>query len=66
MPRKNRPVKHTQFQFVNNEAGKTRYSSQAAAQKAADLRMLQNPGLELTVYQATDGSWYLTRLKDGV
>jgi len=66
MPRKNKPVKHTPFQFVNNEAGKTRYPSRQAAEKAAELRMLQNMSLELSVYRGSDGGWYLTRSKDGV
>lgn len=60
MPRKNKPIKHTPYVFARNEGGKVRYQSKAAAEKAAELRMLQNPGLELTVYQALDGGWYLT------
>lgn len=61
MPRRNRPAKHTPYVFPQNESGKVRYSTKEAAEKAADLRMLQHPGLELTVYQAFDGGWYLTR-----
>jgi hypothetical protein len=45
---------------VQNEGGKKRYPSKQAAEKAAELRMLQQSGLELTVYQALDGGWYLT------
>ncbi len=61
MPRKHTPVKHVPYAFARNEGGKTRYGSKAAAQKAAELRMLQHPNLELAVYQALDGGWYLTR-----
>lgn len=63
MPRHHKQAKHSPYVFPRNEGGKTRYTSKAAAEKAADLRMLQHPGLELTVYQALDGGWYLTRQK---
>lgn len=46
-----------------NEGGKVRYKNREDAEKAAELRMLQHPELELTVYQALDGGWYLTRVK---
>lgn len=62
MPRKNKVVKHTPYQFTNREAGKTRYGTKSAAEKAADYQMLINPGLELYVYRSeVDGGWYLTR-----
>lgn len=61
MPRRHKPTKHTPFRLVNNEANKTRYPSKQAAEKAAELQMLQNMSLELRVYQAADGGWYLTR-----
>ena len=61
MPRKNKSAKHIPFQFVNSEAGKTRYPTKRHAEEAAERQMLQNIGLELTVYQGTDGGWYLTR-----
>lgn len=60
MPRRHNPIKHTPFVFSQNEGGKKRYPSKEAAQKAAELRMLQHPDLDLTVYQALDGGWYLT------
>lgn len=63
MPRRNKPTKHTPFTFQSNEGGKTRYPSKNAAEKAAELRMLQVPNLELDVYQALDGGWYLTSVK---
>lgn len=44
-----------------NEKGKVRYGTKQAAESAASLRMTENPSLELTVYKALDGSWYLTR-----
>ncbi len=61
MPRRHKPVKHTPFQPVNNEGAKKRYPTKAAAEKAAEIAMLQRMGLELTVYQGLDGGWYLTR-----
>ena len=64
MPRRIKPIKHTPFHYANNEKGKVRYGTKQAAEKAAELRMLQHPDLSLTVYQALDGSWYLTRIKE--
>ncbi len=63
MPRRHTPAKHTPYSFPNNEGGKVRYPSKEVAEKAAELRMLQHPDLELTVYQALDGGWYLTSRK---
>lgn len=63
MPRRHTPAKHTPYVFPRNEGGKKRYPSKQAAEKAAELRMLQHPELELTVYQALDGGWYLTSSK---
>lgn len=60
MPRRHIPAKHTPYVFPQNESGKKRYPSKAAAERAAELRMLQHPDLDLTVYQALDGGWYLT------
>jgi hypothetical protein len=62
VPRKNRVVKHTPYNFANPEAGKTRYATKQLAEKAAELQMLLKPGLELYVYKSDfDGGWYLTR-----
>ena len=61
MPRRNKSIKHVSFRFEQNEKTKVRYGTKQAAEKAAELRMLQHPDLELTTYQALDGSWYLTR-----
>ncbi len=62
MPRKNKNVKHTPFQFVNREAGKKRFTTENEAKKAADYQMLLKPDLELFVYKSDiDGGWYLTR-----
>ena len=44
-----------------HEGGKIPYPTKIMAERAAELRMLQNPSLELNVYQASDGKWYLTR-----
>lgn len=60
MPRRNKPVKHTPYQPARSETAKRRYPTKHTAEDAAELRMLQNPGLELSVYQGTDGGWYLT------
>jgi hypothetical protein len=60
MPRRNKTPKHTPFKLTSPEANKVRYGTKQAAEKAAELRMLENPGLELAVYQALNGSWYLT------
>ncbi len=66
MPRRHTPLKHTRYTpSVNNEANKTRYPSKHAAEKAAELRMLENMNLELSVYQGQDGGWYLTRRQGG-
>ena len=62
MPRRNsKPIKHVPFSLPDNDKAKVRYPSRQAAKKAAEERMLLLPQLELTVYQGTDGGWYLTR-----
>jgi len=61
MPRRHKPAKHTPFHFASSEQNKTRYPTKQAAEKAAELSMLQKPDLELRVYQGIDGGWYLTR-----
>lgn len=60
MPRRHKPTKHTPYRPAINESSKKRYPSEQAAQKAADLAMLQKQGLELSVYQGINGGWYLT------
>lgn len=60
MPRRHKSPKHVPFIFAQGEKNKKRYPSKEAAEKAAELRMLQHPDLELSVYQALDGGWYLT------
>jgi hypothetical protein len=65
MPRRNsKPIKHIPFAPVNNDKAKVRYVSKAAAEKAAEERMLLYPQLDLAVYQGLDGGWYLTRKTD--
>ncbi|GEM_PF-215596 len=61
MPRRHKPVKHSPYRKVNNEASKRRYPSKITAERAAEVAMLQYPGLELSVYQGSDRGWYLTR-----
>ncbi|MDB5184046.1 MAG: hypothetical protein JWO07_727 [Candidatus Saccharibacteria bacterium] len=63
MPRRNKQVKHTPFIGQSNDDNKVRYASQNAAERAAEIRMLQVMGLELAVYQGLDGGWYLTSVK---
>ena len=60
MPRRNKPVKHTPFVMPAVEKDKVRYATKQAAEKAAELGMLRDMQLELTVYQGQDGGWYLT------
>ena len=64
MPRRHRPIKHIPLLILQNEKSKTRYANKNAAERAAEIIMLQNMGLELSVYQGTDGGWYLTRQVD--
>jgi len=64
MPRRNKPIKHTRYSPINNDAKKVRYPNKKAAENAAEIRMLQTPGLELSVYQGNDNGWYLTRRLD--
>jgi hypothetical protein len=62
MPRRNsKPIKHIRFEPVDNDRAKVRYPNKAAAEKAAEERMLLFPQLDLSVYQGLDGGWYLTR-----
>jgi len=61
MPRRHTPAKHTPYRPPENEKLKKRYPSKQVAENAAEIQMLQIPGLQLRVYQAPDGGWYLTR-----
>lgn len=62
MPRKNNHVKHTPFQLNDHEAGKKRFATKQAAEKAAEYQMLLKPDLLLYVYKSDlNGGWYLTR-----
>ena len=63
MPRRHKPIKHIPYQPATNESGKKRYPSKQAAEKAAELGMLRDMQLELSVYQGQDGGWYLTSRK---
>lgn len=47
----------------SHSTGKKRYGSKQQARERADILELQNPGLELDVYQDIDGGWYLTSVK---
>lgn len=61
MPRHKKPIEYIPPKPRDPEAGKTRYPNKKAAENVAEIQMLQNPGLELSVYQENDGGWYLTR-----
>jgi hypothetical protein len=63
MPRKNKAVSYTRTIYTPLKSPKKRYRTHHEAQKAAEMQMLQHPGLELTVYQDTDRGWYLTSKK---
>lgn len=64
MPRKNRTPKHIPFKQTFSSSGKTRYKSKKAAESAAEHIMLMDMKVEISVYQDTDGGWYLTSKKD--
>mgnify|MGYP006928163794 CR=1 FL=1 len=61
MTRRKKPKKHIPYSPPDNERSKVRHPNKLAAERAAEIQMLQNPGLVLRVYQAPDGGWYLTR-----
>ena len=62
MPRKNnrhKQIPQQPFSFVASEDNKTRYKNRHEAERAAEIAMLQKPGLELDIYES-NGGWYLT------
>lgn len=65
MPRKNRQIKHIRLERSVNSCDKKRgYKTEKQATSAAELQMLMNQGLELSVYKCDVCSmWHLTRKK---
>ena len=66
MPRHNKPIKYirTSLSIDDNCRSKRRFSSEKEAQKAAELQMLIDTNLELSVYVCNFcHKWHLTRLK---
>ena len=63
MPRKNRQIKHIRLERrVKNCDKKRGYKTEKLATSAAELQMLMNQGLELSVYKCEMcGMWHLTR-----
>jgi rubrerythrin len=64
MPRHNKNPKHPKTTFSILCVSKKRHKSENEALKTAEIQMLQNSGLELSVYKCdTCGFWHLTRSK---
>ncbi len=64
MTRKHKLIKRSPYRKINSEEQtKKRYPTRKSAEDIAEVQMLQNPGLELFVYEGPDGGWYLTRRK---
>lgn len=63
MPRRNKtPLIKRQPFTANDSSNKQRYPSRSAAEQAASEAMRYHD-IQLRVYQATDGGWYLTSAK---
>lgn len=63
MPRRKKPIEYIPPKPITSETPKKRYPTKKVAENIAEIQMLQNPGLELSVYQGDNGGWYLTRRK---
>lgn len=62
MPRKHTPSKHLPFQLRRRCSSKRAFATEKDAQEAAELQMLVDMQLTLSVYQCSDcGKWHLTR-----
>ena len=62
MPRKNKIQRHKPLTFYMSCLSKKRYKSEKEALDTAEIQMLQNIGLELSVYKCdTCKYWHLTR-----
>lgn len=61
MPRRNKQVAHTPFRYDTARHTKRQFLNKQEAEKAAELQMLAQPGLELSVYSCDIcGKWHLT------
>jgi len=62
MPRRNNQIKHIRLIRSDNCQSKKQYPNEKMATDAADLKMLMDMSLELSVYQCNKcGKWHLTR-----
>jgi hypothetical protein len=62
MPRRNNIEKHRRFVISMPCQDKRRYKNEKEALKIADLQMLENMSLELSIYKCdTCDFWHLTR-----
>ena len=65
MPRRNKTQSNKPFSFYISCLSKKRYKSEKEALNVAEIQMLQNIGLELSVYKCdTCKYWHLTRQKN--
>lgn len=67
MPRRNNAPKQQRTPFQAGEcSSKQRFANQVAAQRQAEILMLQQPGLELSVYHCHRcNGWHLTSRQIG-
>jgi len=64
MPRRNKSQKNNPFISYESCHNKRRYINEKDAQKIAELQMLENMSLELSVYKCDACKfWHLTRTK---
>lgn len=62
MSRKNKIIKHQPFSADKFVCTKRRYRNEKQAQKAAELQMLENMNINLSIYKCDlCGYWHLTR-----
>lgn len=65
MARKNKTTKHQSFTINNLFCNKRRFRNEKEAQDAAEIQMLQDMNLELSVYKCDlCRYWHLTRNVD--
>lgn len=62
MPRRNKTLSHKPFLFYKSCLNKKNYKNEKDALAAAEIQMLKNMSLELSVYKCNDCKyWHLTR-----
>lgn len=65
MPRRNKPIQHKPYIHTMSCQEKRRYRSEDEAKKVAEIQMLRDMNLELSVYKCPEClGWHLTRRKD--